>query len=134
MTATLHPARDAHRVGRPMRPTRDRLGARVPVVEPNYLARRVGAVIVALAVLAALAVMVGTAIGALADLGGRPAAASEVSSAGAGSVAHVAVAGDTLWSIADRYRGDVERDRYLAALIRLNGGTEILAGQAVRLP
>lgn len=137
MTATLLRARHAHRTARPALGPRphDRLDDRVSFVEPNYLARRVVAVIVALAVLAALVVMVGTAIDAVTDLGGRPAAASEVSSAApAAAVTHVAAPGDTMWSIADRYRGDVDRGRYLDALIRLNGGTDILAGQAVRLP
>jgi LysM repeat protein len=47
---------------------------------------------------------------------------------------HVAAPGDTLWAIADRYRGDVGRDRYIDALVTLNGGTSIQAGQAIRLP
>ena len=41
---------------------------------------------------------------------------------------------DTLWSIASTYRGTVEQGRYVDALIRLNGGTSIEVGQAVRLP
>ena len=47
---------------------------------------------------------------------------------------HVAEPGDTLWSIADAYRGDVGRDRFIDALIDLNGGTGIQVGQAVHLP
>jgi hypothetical protein len=129
MTATFQPARGAHRVIR---------SARIEpadVAVPNYRARRVGAAFVALCVLAAVVVMASTAIGSLSDLGGRPAAASEVSAASPrGPAMHVAVTGDTLWSIADRYRGDVDRARYLDALIDLNGGTDILAGQAVLLP
>ncbi len=46
----------------------------------------------------------------------------------------VAHAGDSLWSIAERHRGDVGVRRYVDALIGLNGGTAIQAGQAVRLP
>ena len=44
-------------------------------------------------------------------------------------------AGDTLWSIAERYHGDVAIQRYVDALVDLNGGsTEIDTGQLVRLP
>ncbi len=103
---------------------------------PNYLLRRVTVAIVALCVLAAAVVAVGEVVGAFSDLGGRPAAASEVTSSATGAPAvHVAAPGDTLWSIADRYRGDVGRDRYLDALIALNGGSTALeVGQGVRLP
>ena len=49
--------------------------------------------------------------------------------------AHVrAEPGDSLWSIAERFHGDVDLRRYVDALIRLNGGTAIAAGQLVRLP
>jgi Tfp pilus assembly protein FimV len=44
-------------------------------------------------------------------------------------------AGDTLWSIAERHRGGVAIQRYVDALVDLNGGsTEIDAGQLVHLP
>jgi hypothetical protein len=42
--------------------------------------------------------------------------------------------GDSLWSIAEAYRGDVPIARYVEALISRNGGTRIDAGQVVRLP
>ena len=42
--------------------------------------------------------------------------------------------GDSLWSIAERFHGDVSLPRYVDALIQLNGGTAIVAGQLVRLP
>lgn len=43
--------------------------------------------------------------------------------------------GDTLWSIAERHRGDVPIQRFVDALVDLNGGaTRIDAGQLVRLP
>jgi len=140
MTATFHPAADFRRTSRttitPDRITSD--GSRVSTSHgtPNYAARRVLVVVVALAVLAAAAVLLGQAVGAVSDLGGRPAAASEVSDASGGQLAapHVAVAGDTLWSIADRYRGEVSRERYIDALISLNGGTTVQIGQAIRLP
>ena len=124
MTATIHPHQH-----RPLRVEH------VDLV-PNYTVRRLMAAVVALAVLALGAIAVVETVGALVDLGGRPAAASEVASAlgtSAPSV-HVAASGDTMWSIAQQYRGDVGRDRYVDALIDLNGDTSIQVGQAVRLP
>ena len=44
-------------------------------------------------------------------------------------------AGDTLWSIAETHHGDVAIQRYVDALVRLNGdSTAIETGQLVRLP
>jgi hypothetical protein len=43
-------------------------------------------------------------------------------------------AGDSLWSIATRFRGEIPIGRYVEALISANGGTRIEAGQVVRLP
>lgn len=98
---------------------------------PNYLARRCGAAI-GLVLAVSLAV---PAVGALvASLGGAPASAAEVSPAAPTTATHVARSGDTLWSIAAAHRGEVGHDRYLDALIRLNGGTRIEVGQAVLLP
>lgn len=115
---------------------------RVPTVvataRPNYAARRVGAV--AIVVLAAL-VLVVLFQSVLASFSGQPAQAAEalpaVAAASADEIAppaHVAQPGDTLWSIADEYRGDVGRDQYVDALVRLNGGTVVVVGQAVALP
>ena len=101
---------------------------------PNYTARRFLVAVVALAVLAAGVIAVVETVGALVDLGGRPAAASEITSAVTGPSTHVAAPGDTLWAIAEQYRGDVGRDRYVDALIDLNGGTTIQVGQSIRLP
>jgi LysM repeat protein len=130
MTATIrrHSLPAAARTA-PLRPVPART-----VVAPNYLARRVVAAVLAVVVLAAGAVAVGVVVGALADLGGRPAAASEVPAGSPTTAVHVAAPGDTLWAIADRYRGEVGRDRYIDALVSLNGGTSIQVGQAVRLP
>jgi hypothetical protein len=108
-------------------------------VRPNYAARRLAAACVAVCVLAvgavALSALAGALGGVLDDLGGRPAAASEIGSGADGFVrSHVAAPGDTLWSIAEHYRGGVDRDRYIDALEALNGGSAIQVGQAVRLP
>ena len=128
MTATFHPQHLRARHVHPRR--RD--------VVPNYAVRRLLAAVVALAMLAVGAIAAVEAVGALVDLGGRPAAASEIPAPGSAAAAvpsvHVAAPGDTLWSIAEQYRGAVSRDRYVDALIDLNGGTSIQAGQPVQLP
>lgn len=113
------------------RPAAARANARPS--RPNYVARRLLAVAVTLLTIATLAVVIS---GVLASFGGGPAAASEGSPANTESVVrtHVARSGDTMWSIASTYRGDIDHGRYLDALIRENGGVGIIAGQAVRLP
>jgi LysM repeat protein len=93
-----------------------------------YLRRRIGAG----ALLATLTVAIVVAVDPLAGSGGVPASA-----AGAGPATHavhVARSGDTLWAIAHEHRGDIAHDRYLDALIGLNGDVGIEIGQAVRLP
>jgi hypothetical protein len=76
------------------------------------------------------AVVMGTAI---AGPGGVPASAS-----GAGEylepITIVIGPGDTLWSIAHEYRGEVPHGRYVDYLVRLNGGPSIQVGQQLRLP
>ena len=108
---------------------------------PNYAIRRllVGTAALGLAV-AALAATVGL----LAGFQGAPASASGVQPAltdsadftaiAAPASIHVAQSGDTLWSIADAYRGDISRDRYIGVLIQMNGGTGVASGEAIWLP
>jgi hypothetical protein len=129
MTATFHPQQM-------YRQHTSALHAEREVVSPNYALRRLVATVVVLVALARGAIAVVETVGALVDLGGRPAAASEIpaSEAPAAPSLHVAAPGDTLWSIAEQYRGDVSRDRFVDALIDLNGGTGIQVGQPVRLP
>ena len=93
-----------------------------------YLRRRIGAA----ALLATLSVAVVVALDPLAGSGGVPASAA--GAAPATRAVHVARSGDTLWAIAHEHRGDVAHDRYLDALIGLNGDVGIEIGQAVRLP
>jgi hypothetical protein len=140
MTATFHPSQNFRRVPQ-SRTAGSSFGAgtsvaRLDADEPNYAVRRLVAVVTVVSVLFVGAVAVGQAVGALADLGGRPAAASGLGAAGDGATSrtHVAQAGDTLWSIADDHRGEVGRAAYVDALISLNGGTSVQVGQAVRLP
>lgn len=119
------------------RPTTRRLPANGIVMarpgeeaEPNYALRRVVAGLLLVAVLASLVPLGST----LASFGGEPASAAEARPANRQPVVHVAVGGDTLWSIAREHRGGVDHDRYVDALIRLNGGSSIQIGQAIRLP
>jgi len=99
--------------------------------EPDYVARRFVAIVLVAVVFAVALVVVSAAV----DTGGRPAVASDFDAAGAPTVrTHVAQPGDTLWSIADLYRGGVGQGRFVDALIDANGGTVIQIGQAVRLP
>jgi hypothetical protein len=99
----------------------------------NYALRRAVAGVLVVIALALMAVAASASIGALLDVDGRPAAASDVAAAPIVRI-HVAQPGDTLWSIAEQYRGDVGQGRFVDALIAVNGGTSIQAGQAVRLP
>jgi hypothetical protein len=99
----------------------------------NYALRRCVAAGLLVMVLALVAIAASAAVGALLDVDGRPAAASDVAAAPIVRI-HVAQPGDTLWSIAEQYRGDVGQGRFVDALIAVNGGTSIQAGQAIRLP
>jgi len=116
MTATLYPSDFSH--------------TSAPV---NYALRRSVAAVLAVIVIALLALAASASIGALLDVDGRPAAASDATASPIVRI-HVAQPGDSLWSIAGQYRGDVAQGRYVDALIDANGGTAIQAGQAVRLP
>ena len=69
----------------------------------------------------------------LAGSSGLPASAASSRSAPHAGVV-TALPGDSLWAIAEQYRGDVPVDRYVDQLVRLNGGPSIVAGQTVLLP
>jgi LysM repeat protein len=112
-----------------------RTHAVAPSPQVKYGVRRLLAAVVAIVVVALVAVAVSALIGVLGDVGSRPAAASDIAQVTREAPStHVAQAGDTLWSIADRYRGDVGRGRFVDALVELNGGVAIQIGQAIRLP
>jgi Tfp pilus assembly protein FimV len=80
-----------------------------------------------------LALTGAVATGSLAGPGGVPAAATGAQPAFQ-RASIVARPGDTLWSIAQAHRGDVSHSRYVEALVSLNGGASIQAGQVVHLP
>ena len=128
MTTTLtyrdHPPHPSHGVARV------RTHRNAPVSPRTYARRRavVGGVS---AMLAALTLVGGYDL--LAGSSGAPASAA-VSRPGATSDSVVARPGDNLWSIAEAHRGDVGVRRYVDALIDLNGGPSIQAGQRVLLP
>jgi Tfp pilus assembly protein FimV len=143
MTATLYPGQRVDRVtprpiGRTAKGSANRSTSNIGApAEPgaNYAVRRAVAALVVVLLAAVVALAGSVLVGALVDVGGRPAAASVGPAADLPSVRiHVAQPGDTLWSIADRYRGDVDRGRFVDALVDANGGTVIQIGQAVRLP
>jgi hypothetical protein len=125
MTATLYPSR-THRAGR--------IGGDERRVHPDidYAARRARAGLGLVVAIALLALGSFAAVGPLLD-DGRSASASDIAAAPVVRI-HVAQPGDTMWSIAQRYRGDVGQDRFVDALIDVNGGTAIQIGQAIRLP
>ena len=123
MTATLYPSRRT-----------DELTTRRSD-EIDYAARRAIAAVAAVVAVALLAIVGSALVGALADLGGQRVGASDIAvTSPATPRMHVAQPGDTLWSIAERYRGDVGHGRYVDALVDVNGGVAIQVGQAVRLP
>jgi len=69
----------------------------------------------------------------LAGSGGVPASAAESQPARPRATV-TARPGDTLWAIAEQHHGAVSISRYVDALVDLNGGASIQAGQAVVLP
>ncbi len=124
MSATMTIDRAAHvRSGRAAR------SASVPTAA-TYRRRR-AVVGVASAVLVASGLVLAHDV--LAGSGGVPASAAASQPALARSTV-TAQPGDTLWSIAEAYHGDVSLTRYVDKLVDLNGGPSIEAGQRVILP
>lgn len=100
---------------------------------PNYALRRL--IVGGLAAVAVVGGLLGV-VGLSAGFTGAPASAasSAASEVETSPTVHVAQSGDTLWSIANAYRGEVDRDRFIDVLVRLNGDVRIQVGQAVWLP
>ena len=89
--------------------------------------------VVAATAAAALGVLALGVHGVVTDPGSGPASAAGIGPLG--EARHVvAHPGDSLWSIAEVFHGDVPIAAYVEALISRNGGTRIDAGQVVRLP
>jgi Tfp pilus assembly protein FimV len=128
MTATI--TFREHPTPRREGPARVRTHRAVPVGPRTYAGRRalVGGVS---AVIAAITLVAGYDL--LAGSSGAPASAA-VSRPSAPAESVVARPGDTLWSIAEAHRGEIGVRRFVDALIDLNGGVSIQAGQRVLLP
>jgi LysM repeat protein len=129
MTAVLH--RTTSITTDPIAPPMTRRP--LPAPRPSaatYLRRRavVGTVLAAFVAVGAVA-----AHDVLAGSGGDPASAA-VSLPAQARTRVVAQAGDTLWSIAGAHHGDISITQYVDALVDLNGGATIQAGQEVVLP
>jgi LysM domain len=100
---------------------------------PNYVLRRCVAAFVSVGIVLIVAVVLN---GLLASFGGRSASAAEARpvNVSAFDTTYVAQPGDSLWSIASDHRGNVDHGAYIDELVRINGDTAIVVGQAVILP
>lgn len=97
-----------------------------------FLRRRL---LVSLVLVAVAAVIWLGAGNVLANRGGDPASASTVRPAVAATAQqYVAQPGDTMWSIALRFRGTASQADYLDALLQINGGAALRVGQTLTLP
>ena len=103
-------------------------GTRRPV---DMYARRRRMVLFVLAAIV-LVLLVGTGH-VVANRGGAPASAPAVRPANGASV-YVVQAGDTLWSIGQRFHGATPLADYVDSLVAANGGTQIQLSQALNLP
>jgi len=126
-----------HRTGRATvgRSTEGYRRARRAPSRPNYAARRIGALsgaILSVLVVIQAFTVAGSFFGASPVLAGGAVDAPGLAIGSTGT--HVARSGESLWTIAEQHRGSIDRSAYLDSLIELNGGTAIVAGQAVLLP
>ena len=102
-----------------------------PVVPASVYRRR--RAVVGVATAAVVAVTSVLAVDVLAGSIGAPASAVSGRPAPERSTM-IARPGDSLWSIAETFSGDVSTSAYVEALISLNGGPSIEAGQRIVLP
>lgn len=103
-----------------------------------YARRRFMTVVFLAAIVLVLFVGAGRVV---ANRGGAPASASMIRPATASAALppaaadlYVAQAGDTMWSIGERFHGHTALADYVDALIDANGGTKIQVAQAIALP
>ena len=116
-------------------PTRYTVPASVLPSRSTFVRRRVGAVVFVVA----LVLSVGSvAQRGLADRGGEPASVAAVGRATDGlagyAPTYVVRPGDTMWGIAERLYPGADIARIVDALVSLNGGAAIEAGQTLNLP
>ena len=94
-----------------------------------YVRRRLMAILSLVAIVLVLFFGAGQVV---ANRGGAPASASMIRPAI--SNIYIVKAGDTLWSIGERYHGEASLVDYVDALVTANGGTELQVSQALTLP
>ncbi len=116
-------------------PTRYTVPASILPSRSTFVRRRVGAVVFVVA----LVLSVGSvAQRGLADRGGEPASVSAVGRSTDGlagyTPTYVVRSGDTLWGIAERLYPGTDIAQIVDALVSLNGGAAIEAGQSLNLP
>jgi hypothetical protein len=91
--------------------------------------------LIALLFLAAIVLVLFVGAGhVVANRGGAPASASAIRPATLQSNVYVVQAGDTLWSIGQRFHGHLSLADYVDQLIAVNAGTHIEPSQALTLP
>jgi hypothetical protein len=102
-----------------------------------YARRRLMAVLSLVAIVLVLLLGAGHVV---ANRGGAPASASMIRPATAvgatpsPSDLYIVKAGDTLWSIAERFHAGTPLVDYVDSLVAANGGTELQVSQALTLP
>jgi len=101
-----------------------------------YARRRLRVLLVLAAIVLVLLVSTGHVV---ANRGGAPASTPAIRPANAAAAAsvnatYVVQAGDTLWSIGQRFHGHIALADYVDALVAANGGTAIQVAQALALP
>ncbi len=114
-----------------------RFGDRRPIAQV-YARRRLMAMFIMIAIVLVLFVGAGHVV---ANRGGAPASASAIrpvsalaSAAPVAADVYIVQAGDTLWSIGQRFHGHTALADYVDELVSINGGTHLQVAQALALP
>jgi LysM repeat protein len=103
-----------------------------PPTHDVFIRRRIAVVLAAIVSLLLVLGGVVVAERALAGRGGVPASAPAAQPVQ--SAPYVVQPGDTLWSIAQRFRGERSLAGYVDALVQANSGPDITVGQRLVLP
>jgi Tfp pilus assembly protein FimV len=125
-----HPGRPGRASVRPVAGAGEHRARARPTAPVRVRRRRLAVVLAVASIVGGAAVV---ADGVVSGPGGVPASAAGTG-APVGPRVVRAAPGDSLWSIAAEHRGAIPITRFVEALIQLNGGTRIEAGQLVRLP